>query len=78
MNEERVVQVARIAPIPELGQVLENLIVVLRRADRYFHDMAFALFPLSHASEIAAINTHTAIPLASANGSQIPPPATPP
>jgi hypothetical protein len=37
MDQERVVQVTSIAPIPEFRQRLENLIVVLLRTDRYFH-----------------------------------------
>ena len=35
MDQERVVQVTRIAPIPEFRQLLENLIVVLLRTDRF-------------------------------------------
>ena len=37
MDEERVVQVTSIAPIPEFRQLIQNLIVVLLRTDRYFY-----------------------------------------
>ena len=37
MDQERVVQVTSIAPIPEFRQLFKNLIVVLQRTGRYFY-----------------------------------------
>ena len=39
-DQERVMQVPNVAPVPELRQVVEDLRVVLRRAAGYVHGRA--------------------------------------
>ena len=40
MDQERVVELTHVAPIPEFGQLLENLHVILRRTGRYLYWLA--------------------------------------